>query len=286
MKIKHSKYKNTGILFELLVRQITSDILEGKESPVKNLLKKYFVKTELGKEYKLYETLINKTNLSETRADIIISTLVESSKILNRRLIKKQKYNLINDLKEHYNINEFFNHKLPHYKVHASFYNILESSNVDKNINPEFVISNKITILEYLTSSPLSQNNTKNVVLEELKKEDKDVKMLTYRILLEKFNGKYENFTSSQKEILKELLYSIDNKPRLKEFYISKSNEIKNELISLIKNVTDKTTQIKLKEVVNLLDVKSSNKITDDNLVNLLQYCDLVNELEIANGAI
>lgn len=286
MKIKHSKYKNTGILFELLVRQITSDILEGKESPVKNLLKKYFVKTELGKEYKLYETLLNKTNLTETRADIIVNTLVESSKNLNRRLVKKQKYNLINDLKEHYNINEFFNHKLPNYKVHAAFYNILESSNIDKNINPEFVISNKITILEYLTSSPLTQNNPKNTVLEEFKKEDKDVKMLTYRILLEKFNGKYENFTSSQKEILKELLYSIDNKPRLKEFYISKSNEIKNELISLTKNVTDKTTQIKLKEVVNLLDVKSSNKITDDNLVNLLQYCDLVNELEIANGTV
>jgi hypothetical protein len=286
MKIKHSKYKNTGILFELLVRQITSDILEGKESPIKNLLKKYFVKTELGKEYKLYETLLNKTNLTETRADIIINTLVESSKNLNRRLVKKQKYNLINDLKEYYNINEFFNHKLPNYKVYAAFYNILESSNIDKNINPEFVISNKITILEYLISSPLTQNNPKNDVLEEFKKEDKDIKMLTYRILLEKFNGKYENFTSSQKEILKELLYSIDNKPRLKEFYISKSNEIKNELISLTKNVTDKTTQIKLKEVVNLLDVKSSNKITDDNLVNLLQYCDLVNELEIANGAI
>lgn len=286
MKIKHSKYKNTGILFELLVRQITSDILEGKESPVKNLLKKYFVKTELGKEYKLYETLLNKTNLTETRADITVNTLVESSKNLNRRLVKKQKYNLINDLKEHYNINEFFNHKLPNYKVHAAFYNILESSSIDKNINPEFVISNKITILEYLTSSPLTQNNSKNIVLEEFKKEDKDIKMLTYRILLEKFNGKYENFTSSQKEILKELLYSIDNKPRLKEFYISKSNEIKNELISLTKNVTDKTTQIKLKEVVNLLDVKSSNKITDDNLVNLLQYCDLVNELEIANGTV
>jgi hypothetical protein len=286
MKIKHSKYKNTGILFELLVRQITSDILEGKESPVKNLLKKYFVKTELGKEYKLYETLLNKTNLTETRADIIVNTLVESSKNLNRRLVKKQKYNLINDLKEYYNINEFFNHKLPNYKVYAAFYNILESSSIDKNINPEFVISNKITILEYLISSPLTQNNPKNAVLEEFKKEDKDIKMLTYRILLEKFNGKYENFTSSQKEILKELLYSIDNKPRLKEFYISKSNEIKNELINLTKNVTDKTTQIKLKEVVNLLDVKSSNKITDDNLVNLLQYCDLVNELEIANGAI
>ena len=286
MKIKHSKYKNTGILFELLVRQITSDTLEGKDSSIKSLLKKYFVKTELGKEYKLYETLLNKTSITETKAEIIVNTLIESSKTLNRRLIKKQKYNLINEIKEHYNINEFFNHKLPHYKVHAAFYTLLEIHNSDKVINPEHIINNKITILEHLTAAPIKEKSVRNQVLEELSKEDKEVKMLTYRILLEKFNGKYENFSSSQKEILKELLYSIDNKPRLKEFYISKSNEIKNELISLTKNVTDKTTQIKLNEVVNLLDVKSSNKITDDNLVNLLQYCDLVNELEIANEAV
>lgn len=286
MKIKHSKYKNTGILFELLVRQITSDTLEGKDSSIKSLLKKYFVKTELGKEYKLYETLLNKTSITETKAEIIVNTLVESSKTLNRRLIKKQKYNLINEIKEHYNINEFFNHKLPHYKVHAAFYTLLETHNSDKVINPEHIINNKITILEHLTAAPIKEKSVRNQVLEELSKEDKEVKMLTYRILLEKFNGKYENFSSSQKEILKELLYSIDNKPRLKEFYIFKSNEIKNELISLTKNVTDKTTQIKLNEVVNLLDVKPSNKITDDNLVNLLQYCDLVNELEIANEAV
>jgi len=286
MKIKHSKYKNTGILFELLVRQITSDTLEGKDSSIKSLLKKYFVKTELGKEYKLYETLLNKTSITETKAEIIVNTLIESSKTLNRRLIKKQKYNLINEIKEHYNINEFFNHKLPHYKVHAAFYTLLETHNSDKVINPEHIINNKITILEHLTAAPIKEKSVRNQVLEELSKEDKEVKMLTYRILLEKFNGKYENFSSSQKEILKELLYSIDNKPRLKEFYIFKSNEIKNELISLTKNVTDKTTQIKLNEVVNLLDVKPSNKITDDNLVNLLQYCDLVNELEIANEAV
>jgi hypothetical protein len=286
MKIKHSKYKNTGILFELLVRQITSDTLEGKDSPIKSLLKKYFVKTELGKEYKLYETLLNKTSITETKAEITVNTLIESSKTLNRRLIKKQKYNLISEIKEHYNINEFFNHKLPHYKVHAAFYTLLEIYNSDKAVNPEHIINNKVTILEHLTAAPIQEKSVRNQVLEELSKEDKEVKMLTYRILLEKFNGKYENFSHTQKEILKELLYSIDNKPRLKEFYISKSNEIKNELISLTKNVTDKTTQIKLNEVVNLLDVKPSNRITDDNLVNLLQYCDLVNELEIANEAV
>ena len=53
MKIKHSKYKNTGLLFELLVRQITADTLNGGSSPSLNILKKSFANTELGKEYKL-----------------------------------------------------------------------------------------------------------------------------------------------------------------------------------------------------------------------------------------
>jgi len=285
MKIKHSKYKNTGILFELLVRQITSDTLEGKDSPVKSLLKKYFVKTELGKEYKLYETLLNKTSLTETKADIIVNTLVESSKTLNRRLIRKQKYNLINELKEHYNLVEFFNHKLPHYKVQAAFYTLLEIYNSSNPINPEHIITNKMTILEHLTAAQIKENNVRNSVLEELKKEDNDVKMLTYRILLEKFNTKYEGFSQSQKEILKELIYSIDNKPRLKEFYISKTIELKKELTKLNKKTKDKVTKIKLDEVISLLDPnKITNKVTDNNLVDLLQYCDLVNELELANA--
>ena len=90
MKIKHSKYKNSGILFELLVRQITSDTLEGKDSPIKEILKKYFVKTELGKEYKLYETLLNKTSITEARADLIITSLIESSKILIEELLSNK----------------------------------------------------------------------------------------------------------------------------------------------------------------------------------------------------
>ena len=106
MNIRHSKYKNTGILFELLVRQITADTLDGKDSPVKDLLKKYFVKTELGREYKLYETLLKKTTLTETKANIIVNTLIESSKTLNRGTIKRQKYNFIKEIKDHYNISD------------------------------------------------------------------------------------------------------------------------------------------------------------------------------------
>ena len=104
MLIKHSKYKNSGILFELLVRTITADTLSGKNSEATNILKTYFSKTELGREYKLYDSLLKRTNLSEGKAEVIINTVLESAKQLNRTSLKKQKYNLINEIKKHYNL--------------------------------------------------------------------------------------------------------------------------------------------------------------------------------------
>jgi len=285
MKIKHSKYKNTGILFELLIRQITADTLEGKDSPVKEILKKYFVKTELGKEYKLYETLLKKSSLTETKADIVINTLLESSKTINRRVVKKQKYNLISELQKHYNLNEFFNHKLPHYKIQAAFYSLLEIYNNEIPMDPEYIITNKVTILEHLTAANITEKKVRDNVLEEFNKADKDTRTLAYRIILEKFNGKYENLNKHQKSILKELINSIDNSPKLKEFYTAKSTEIKNDLLQLNKSTKDPVTKIKINEVVSLIKpLDKTHKVTDDDLVNLLQYCDLVNELEVTNA--
>jgi hypothetical protein len=285
MQIKHSKYKNTGILFELLVRQITSDILDGKESPAKDILKKYFVKTELGREYKLYETLLKKTSLTEAKANIVISTLTESSKTLNRGVIKRQKYNLISEIQKHYDLNKFFNHKLPNYKVFAAFYTLLEITNVSNNINPEQTINNKVTILEHLTAAQIVPNKVQDDVMEEFEKADKDVRLLAYRSLLENFNTKYDDLNSNQKIILKEFITSIDNTTRLREFYTDKINEIKLELTSLNKNVKNQVTQIKINEIISLITPPSKNsRITDNDLVDLLQYYDLINELETVNG--
>jgi hypothetical protein len=285
MKIKHSKYKNTGILFELLVRQITADTLDGKDSPVKELLKKYFVKTELGKEYKLYETLLTKTSLTEGKANMVIDTLLESSKNINRRAVKKQKYNLISDIQNHYNLNEFFNHRLPNYKIQAAFYTLLEAYSIDADFNPTVIINNKVTILEHLTAATITEKQVRDTVLEDYKNSDKDTRSLTYRIILEKFNGKYDELNNHQKSILKELINSIDNTPRLKEFYSSKSDEIKKDLIVLNKKTTDPVTKIKINEVVSLIKPLDKNaKVTDNDLVNLLQYCDLLTELETANA--
>lgn len=285
MQVKHSKYKNTGILFELLIRQITTDTLDGKDSPATDILKKYFVKSELGREYKLYETLLKKISLTETKANIVIGTLTDSSKALNRGVIKRQKYNLISEIQKHYDLNEFFGHKLPNYKVHAAFYTLLEIVNSPQTVDHDQTIDNKVTILEHLTAAQIKPSIVKDEVMDEFNKSDKDVRFLAYKMVLENFNVKYDVLHQNQKSILKEYITSVDNTSRLKEFYTSKINEIKEELLELNKKTKNKVTKIKINEIVSIITPPAKNaKITDNDLVDLLQYYDLINELETVNG--
>jgi hypothetical protein len=284
MTIKHSKYKNTGILFELLVRQITADTLSGTESKAANILKKYFTKTELGREYKLYESLFKYTNISEAKADVVVTTLIESSKQLNRSALKRQKYNLIKEIKANYNIEDFFKTKLPNYKAQAALYTLLEVYNSENLSNPTQIIENKTALLEHLTQSTIDKNEVQNSILEEFKNQDKDIRVLTYRVLLEKFNDKYADLNENQKSVLKEFINSVDSTPKLKDFYNTKINEIKAYLTKLNASVTDKAIQIKINEVITILPSLGKNdKASDDNLVNLLQYYQLVEELETAS---
>ena len=284
MIVKHSKYKNTGILFELLVRQITSDTLSGVDSKAATILKKHFVKTELGKEYKLYETLLNNIRLSEGKADIIVSTLLESAKYLNKSALRRQKYNLIKEIKANYDVDEFFKTKLPNYKTQAAFYTLLEMYDGVNQPEANQVISNKLILLEHLTSAPLT-TVAKDTLMEEFKSYDKDIRMLTYRALLEKFNSKYANLNEGQKSVLKEFINSVDNPSKLKDFYNTKVTEIKSDLTKLNKKVKDKTTQIKINEVSNILvTLEKNDKISNDDMTNLLHYYELLEELHKVNG--
>jgi hypothetical protein len=285
MNIKHSKYKNTGLLFELLVRQITADTLSGKDSKAAGILKKYFVKTELGREYKLYETLSKHKNITEGKAEIIINTVVESSKDLNRGALKRQKYNLISEIQKHYNLEEFFKTKLPNYKVFASLYTLLEIYNSENLSNPDQIIDNKMSLLEHLTSKNITKSKVEDDLLEEFKSYDKDLRILTYKVMLEKFNGKYESLNDNQKVVLKEFINSVDSTPKLREFYNGKVGEIKEEINKLSKKVTDKAVQIKLNEVANLLSpLNKTANVGNNDLVNLLQYFELLEELTTLHG--
>jgi len=280
LKLKNSKYKNTGILFELLIRQISSDILSNKDSHAVSLVKKYFSKTELAKEHKLYQTLININSLSETKAESLIETVSRLSERLNKSILRNEKYNLIKEIKDNYNLENFFKAKIQNYKVNAAVFNLLEAHNSSDFIHPKVIIDNKVTLLEFLTQKPIDKNQVKDKILEEYSKQDKGTRILIYKLMIDKFNNKYSNLLPEQKSLLKEFINNVSNTVTLKEYVNSQIQNVKLELEVLVKNVTDKKTQIKIQEVNSILNlIPKSSFVNDDDVLNLMNYYELLHEL-------
>jgi hypothetical protein len=283
LKLKNSKYKNTGILFELLIRQISSDILSNKDSHAVSLVKKYFSKTELAKEHKLYQTLININSLSETKAESLIETVSRLSEKLNKSILRNEKYNLIKEIKDNYDLENFFKAKIQNYKVNAAVFNLLEAHNSSDFIHPKVIIDNKVTLLEFLTQKPINKNEVKDKILEEYSKQDKGTRILIYKLMIDKFNNKYSNLLPEQKSLLKEFINNVSNTVTLKEYVNSQIQNIKLELEVLVKNITDKKTQIKIQEVNSILNlIPKSSSVNDDDVLNLMNYYELLHELRIS----
>lgn len=282
--IKHSKYRNTGILFELLVRQTTSDLLCNKDSISVKILKKYFTNTELGKEYSLYNTLVTSKKLSESKAEILISTLIEQYKKLDSEKINKLKYNLIKEIKSNYDLDEFFKAKISNYKQYASLYTIFESQN-SKSIDTKQLILNKITLLEQLTDESIVDKKAPQSIMEDFMKEDKEVRLLAYKMLVEKFNDKYESLSEIQKSILKQYINSIADTKSLVKYLNERVEDVRAEIKSLSSKISDKVLTIKLQEVLKLIKPIEENKsIKDETIVGILQCYDLIEEIKRANG--
>jgi len=274
--IKHSKYKNTGMLFELLIRQITSDIISGTDSVATGILKKFFNKnTEMIKEYKLYKTLCEEKISSETKSSMIIEAVLSARKKINKKKLSEEKYNLVREITQNFDINEFFQTKVKNYKILASVYKIFEYREID---NPVEITRSKMTIMENMTS-----NLKKDVIQEQtsFNSEPKEIRLMSYKILVEKFNKKYGELSGNQKSLLREYIENVSNTNNLKVYVQTEANKLQSILEKKIVSTKDTTLKIKLSEVSDLLNQYASIKNLDENHISaLLRYYDLVNDLK------
>ena len=284
MKIKHSKFKNTGLIYELLIKQIAADTLENRPSPAIKILKKYYSgKSFLAKEYKLYEYITKNKGIGRDKAETVLSTINEISRKLDQASLKNQKYNLIADIKESYNLEHFFSAKVRDYKALAALYCLLEAQNNSELVDPQIFVDNKTTILEHLTEQVQDKGDVRQSLIEEYSNYEKDLKLLTYKILLEKFNKKYATLMPEQKRILKEFITSVDSTTKLREFVNSALENVRLQLTELTELVQDDILKIKLNEVVdNISPLSNKEKVDTETLAILMQYYELIKEIKQA----
>jgi len=289
-KVKHSKFKNTGIIFELLVRQITLEVLNGDTTEkAKGIVKEFFAaNTELNKELRLYDLLLKEKYNSESRAEKFIDTVNEAHNRIDIKKLQKEKYNLIKTINESFDMNAFLSSPVSNYKVLASIYKIFEVKTLT-DYDVKDVFNSKITLIENITSKPVKVNESKfgtDVVVESYKKQDKDLRLLTYKILVETFNKKYSTLDDSQKNLLKEYINNITNTTKFKQYVETEIPNLISELKKLSAKITDKVTKIKLNETASVLSrAKIGKVVTDSQVSSLMLSYELIKELKVkTNG--
>ena len=285
-RVKHSKIKNTGILFELLSRQITVDVMNSEDkSKSVEMLKKFFNEnTELGKENQLYQVLLKQNYNSTRKAEKLVDAVLRAREKLQNKKLRSEKYNLIKEIKRNYKVEDFFRARIPNYKVYASIYKTFLSETTPI-FDPADEVDSTFTIIEHITRNKVKSRDTDSKIISEFKKEDKDLRLLSYQLMVDTFNSKYKNLNSMQRNLLKQYVNNISNTNSLREFVDSEVVKIKKILFKFLPMVTDKVTKIKLTEAIKQTDTLSKGRIVKDKqVVSLMRYYELIKELHNVTG--
>ena len=279
-KVKHNKIRNTGLLFEFLLRQITSDVLnKDNGQAVKIVKEKFNENTELGKELALYNVLITKKFKSDTKADYFINEVMKARNDLNNSVLRRERYNLIKEIQSNYNLQKFMSSKVPNYKTYASIYTLFE---FNKSLSPDQKTESFFNIVEHVTT------DEKSIKLSETVRtlpDDEDLRILTYRTLLEKFNQKYTKLSGAQKNLLREYINNVSNTNSLKDTLKQIVKELKKDLKTHSKNLQDKVVKIKMNEAIKSIEKMcgvnlKSNLVKDSHVVQTMRYLELLKELK------
>jgi len=288
-KLKHLKLRNTGIIYETLLRQITIDALEGRtDSPVFDILKEYFNKGKLlSEELGLYNSIIEYKTDNKDKMEYFLNTVIQMRKRLNESVLAQEKYNIIKEIKKHYNLDTLFNSKVGNYKILASVYKLFEAElHPTQNYNPTAVVQTKYTIIEHITNPIEKSDKTEiDLIIEKYKAQDKEIRVVAHNMLIEKFNQKYSSLNDSQRQLLKKYIDSMSNTTALKEYVEKEVPRITELLSGYITKIDSEVIKIKLTELLKHTDsLNRGKRVKDSQITNLMKLYELENEISATLG--
>jgi hypothetical protein len=286
-KLKHSKYKNAGILFELLVRQVTADILNGKDdSKANNMLRKYFSEnTELGRENALYRVILEEKTKDQVSADRLLDTVLRTRKKLNERSLNLQKYELIKEIKQHYPLDDFLKGSISNYKLLASIYKVFEDTVNEVESDPREMFKARSCIVESIVASKtptrvISEEEKKDLV-KVYQQQNEDVRLLAYKLLVDSFNEKYKGLDEKQKILIREYINNISNTNSLRQYINTEVPEVRKQISELKSVVNNEVVKIKIDETLNQLDkITKGTLVKENQIMALMLSYELIKELK------
>jgi hypothetical protein len=224
---------------------------------------------------------MEETTKSEEGAGKLLDAVICEHRKLNKRTLSKLRYELVKEMKDVYPIDDFFRSKIRNYKTYASIYKLFESAKDDILCNPKDLVESKNTIILGLCNDNKTANQGSSVELQEYAQHNEDLRLISYKLLVDRFNEKYSELNEDQKLLLKNYINNISNTNSLREYINEQLPVIRGKIAKLSKNIDDEVVKIKLKEVTTQLSkVKEGRVVKDSQVSAVLMSYELIKELE------
>ena len=226
----------------------------------------------------MYQTILNEKFNSENQANRFIDAVLNSRRKLSKSKLRREKYNLIKEIKQHYDIEKFTKARVDNYRTLASTFTIFE--NTENSLSPADSVKIRYNLVEAVTGKRANKQ-IKRQIVSEYSKQDKDMQLLSYQILVDKFNEKYGDLSAKQKKVLREYINNVSNTNNLKELISSEVPHIKRTLRNKMRSIKDPVVRIKLKEVAKQATALGKrNVIKDQEVLSLMRFYELIKELK------
>jgi hypothetical protein len=276
---KHNKKRNVGIVYELLLKHISSKLVENKKDEAQIALdiieKRFDHSTELFKEFRLFKALTTASADDSAIAAAIIQESKAAAKRIDVAKLSSEKGRLIHDINHKINESTFYTSSIADYKTFATIQTLINNWRSDDRAD-----LTKMVMYEGQLIQRLLEVKADKPVLSEQKTEDTD--KLVIKIMTEKLNEKYSStLTNEQKDILRKYVFAAESND-MKEFTVYleeiKSNTL-NMMSELRKTSNNDIILEKVEEVKNKITALNTDDIQDSTIQRFLQVSSLKNEL-------